>query len=122
MNKVILIGKVGNDPDIRHTPSGSVVGNFSLATSKKYKGEEQTEWHKIVVFNKTAELVQSYVKKGSKLALEGEIKSNKWEDKQGNKRESKEIICHQLEFLDSQKSGGYSQKQDSEDFDDDIPF
>lgn len=123
MNKVILIGIVGQDPEVRNTPSGAIVANFSLATSKKYKGEQQTEWHRIVCFNKTAEIVESYVKKGTRLALEGELSTQSWEDKQGNKRSTTKIVSNSVEFIGGDSTAPRKEtKTPIEEFEDDIPF
>lgn len=155
LNKVTLIGRLGTDPEIRYTPSGSAVTNVSLATSRRWKdkqsGEqrEATEWHRIVFFNRLAEIAGEYLKKGSLAYIEGNIRTQKWQDKSGQDRYTTEIVAEQMKMLDS-RSGGTSnfneaqsnqatseqkppsdnQQQPSsasdappaEDFDDDIPF
>ena len=103
LNKVQLIGRVGKDPEIKNL-GASKVAKFSLAISEKYKGEERTEWQNIVVWNKTAEYVEKYVSKGSLLYLEGKIQTKGWDDKNGNKRFSTEIVCFNLQSLDSKNS------------------
>ncbi len=145
INKVILIGNLGNDPEVRYTPSGSAVANISLATSESWKDkqsgemQDRTEWHRVVFFNRLAEIVGEYLKKGSKVYVEGKLQTRKWQDKTGNDRYSTEIIASEMQMLDS-KSGGPSDfsapaaepkkapetpakaPEASEDFDDDIPF
>lgn len=91
INKAILVGNVGQDPEARSLTNGGVVTNFTLATSIKIKGEERTEWHRITVWGQTAEFARDYVKKGAKLYVEGEIKTRKWQDKEGNDRYTTEI-------------------------------
>ena len=103
LNKVQLIGRVGKQPEIKDLGS-SKVAKFSLAISEKYKGEERTEWQNIVVWNKTAEYAEKYVSKGSLIYLEGKIQTKAWDDKNGNKRFSTEILCFNLQSLDSKNS------------------
>ena len=132
INKVIIVGNLGNDPEVRALPSGTSVVNFSVATSKSWKdkrtGEqkEKTEWHNIVVFNRLAEIASQYLHKGSKVYLEGEIETRKWEDKSGNPRETKEIRAYELQMLDSKPAvtpAPKPQQQQAEEFpEDDIPF
>lgn len=104
VNKVILVGNVGNDPEVRHLEGGTPVANFSLATSESYKNREgervtQTEWHNLVVWRGLAEVVEKYVKKGQQLYIEGRIRTRSWEDKEGNKRYTTEIVVDQLQML-----------------------
>ncbi len=111
VNKVILVGRLGRDPETRYTSGGQAVCNFSMATDESYKdksGERQkrTEWHKIVVWGKQAEIAQQYLKKGSLLFLEGRIQSREWTDKEGNKRTSFEIVCNNFRMLGSKGEGG----------------
>jgi len=106
VNKVILVGRLGRDPETRFTGSGQAVCNFSMATDETYKdrsGERQkrTEWHKIVVWGKQAEIAQQYLKKGSLLYLEGRIQSREWNDKEGQKRTSFEIVASNFRMLGS---------------------
>jgi single-strand DNA-binding protein len=117
VNKVILLGNVGKDPDIRSTPGGTMVATFSLATSFNQKDpqgnwQEQTEWHNVVAFGRTAEIVRDYVKKGSKLFIEGRIQTRNYEDKEhaGRKIYRTEIIVNELSLLSGREegSGGYS--------------
>ena len=102
VNKVILLGNVGKDPEIRSTPGGTMVANFTLATSDRQKDaqgnwQDRTEWHNLVAFTRTAEIVRDYVKKGSKLYIEGKIQTRSWDDKEsGQKRYRTEIIVNDL--------------------------
>lgn len=98
MNKVILIGRLGKDPESRFTQNNMQVVNFSVATSKKVKGEEQTEWHNIVTFDKTAQIAQQYLTKGSLVCIEGSIQTSKYE-KDGQTRYSTQIVCNNLQML-----------------------
>ena len=98
MNKAILIGNVGKEPEIRKTQSGISVANFSLATSKKIKGEDKTEWHRIVAWDKLAEIIEKYVHKGDKLMIEGEIETRDYE-KDGQKVYTTEIRAWNMEML-----------------------
>ncbi len=104
LNKAILIGNVGNDPEVRHLDAGTPVANFSLATSETYKNKEgervtQTEWHNIVVWRGLAEVVEKYVTKGQQLYIEGRIRTRSWDDKEGNKRYTTEIVADNLQML-----------------------
>ena len=98
MNKVILIGRLGKDPESRFTQNNMQVVNFSVSTSKKVKGEEQTEWHNIVTFDKTAQIAEQYLTKGSLVCIEGFIQTSKYE-KDGQTRYSTQIICDRLQML-----------------------
>jgi len=151
VNKVILLGNVGKDPEIRSTGGGTMVANFTLATTDRQKDQsgnwqDRTEWHNLVAFTRLAEIVRDYVKKGSKLYIEGKIQTRSWDDKEsGQKRYRTEIIVNDLSLLsgrdDSSNSGGYSRQssavtsidqrqptghddfgQSAEISDDDIPF
>ncbi len=122
VNKVILLGNVGKDPEIRTTPSGTIVATFGLATSDNQKDaqgnwQEHTEWHNLVAFKRTAEIVRDYVKKGSKLYIEGKIQTRSWEDKVTKaKRYRTEIIVNDLSLLsgrDDSSGGGYSRSSSS---------
>ncbi|MBN2485028.1 MAG: single-stranded DNA-binding protein [Bacteroidales bacterium] len=111
INKVILIGNVGNDPEIRHLEAGTPVANFRLATSESYtnrNGERitQTEWHNIVVWRGLAEVVEKYVKKGAQLFIEGKIRTRSWDDKDGNKRYTTEIVADALQMLGKRTENG----------------
>jgi single-strand DNA-binding protein len=131
VNKVILLGNVGKDPEIKYTPSGTAVAHFSIATGERFKDkdgqfQERTEWHNIVAWDKLAEIIGNYVKKGSKLYLEGRIQTRSWDDKQtGEKKYRTEIIANDISLLSGrgegggdeggggyqQRSGGYSRGQ-----------
>jgi single-strand DNA-binding protein len=148
VNKVILIGNAGKDPEIRYMPNGNAVANLTLATSETWKdkntGEqrEQTEWHRVVFFRRLGEIVGEYVKKGSKIYVEGRLQTRKWQGQDGQDRYTTEIVADQMQLLDSRGGGGasgggggdFSSGRSSEskpapsgpsgepDFDDDIPF
>ncbi|PAU70743.1 single-stranded DNA-binding protein [Vreelandella alkaliphila] len=124
INKVILIGNLGQDPEVRFTPSGTAVANLNLATSDTWmdrqsgQRQERTEWHRIVLFNKTAEIAQQYLKKGSKVYIEGRLQTRKWQDQNGQDRYSTEIVANDMQMLDSRggdfqgggaPQGGYAQ-------------
>jgi single-strand DNA-binding protein len=110
VNKVILVGRLGRDPETRYTGGGQAVANFSVATDESYKdrnGERQkrTEWHKIVVWGKQAEIAQQYLKKGSLIFIEGRIQSREWQDKEGQKRTSFEIVASNFRMLGGRADG-----------------
>jgi single-strand DNA-binding protein len=110
VNKVILVGRLGRDPETRFTGGGQAVANFSVATDETYKdknGERQkrTEWHKIVVWGKQAEIAQQYLKKGSLIFIEGRIQSREWQDKEGQKRTSFEIVASNFRMLGGRGDG-----------------
>ncbi len=115
VNKVILIGNLGNDPDVRVTPSGNSVANLSVATSESWvdrntnQRQERTEWHRVVIFGKLAEIAQQYLKKGSKVYLEGKLQTRKWQDQQGQDRYTTEIVVDgfngQMQMLDGREGG-----------------
>ena len=114
VNKVILIGNLGADPEVRHTPSGTAVSNITLATSSAWRDkqsgqkQEQTEWHRIVFFNRLAEIVGEYLHKGSKIYIEGSLRTRKWQDKSGMDRYTTEVIANEMQILDSRNSGQVS--------------
>ncbi|APE31100.1 single-stranded DNA-binding protein [Halomonas aestuarii] len=107
INKVILIGNLGQDPEVRFTPSGTAVANLNLATSDTWmdkqsgQRQERTEWHRVVLFNKTAEIAQQYLKKGSKVYIEGRLQTRKWQDQNGQDKYSTEIVANDMQMLDS---------------------
>jgi len=111
VNKVILVGNVGKDPETRYLPSGGAVTNVAIATSETWKDkntgqpQEKTEWHRIVFFNRLAEIVNEYVKKGSKLYIEGSLRTRSWEQ-DGITRYATEIVANEMQMLDSRGSGG----------------
>jgi single-strand DNA-binding protein len=146
VNKVILIGNLGRDPEVRYTPNGLAVANITIATSETWKdkqtgeNQERTEWHRIAFYNRLAEIVGEYLRKGSKVYIEGRLQTRKWQDKNtGQDRYTTEIIADSLQMLDSKGSGNVSANNDPttaaksapsdmpqpeavESFDDDIPF
>lgn len=117
MNKALLIGRLGADPEVRYTPDGTMVTSFNLATDLEWKdksGEKvrKTEWHKIVTYRKLAEICGNYLSKGKMVFIEGRIQTRSWEDKEGNKRYTTEIIATDMKMLDS-KGQGKSQDEDA---------
>lgn len=145
VNKVILIGRLGRDPEIKYLPSGGAVTNFSIATSESWKDknsgqrQERTEWHNIVIFNKLAEIAGEYLRKGSMVYIEGSLRTRKWQTQDGSDRYTTEIVASVMQMLDGkvdpqgelsriQKETGLSDSdmkafaQAADSFDDDIPF
>jgi len=154
VNKVIIVGNLGNDPEIRTMPSGAQVANLSVATTESWKDrttgekQERTEWHRIALFGRLAEVAGEYLKKGGQVYVEGSLRTRKWQDKQGNDRYSTEIVGQEMQMLGSPRGGGGGRSSDreegrdyepapsgggrsggggggtagGEDFDDDIPF
>ena len=115
VNKVILIGNLGKDPDIRYMPGGDAVANITLATSETWKDktgakQEKTEWHRVTFYRKLAEIVGEYLKKGSSVYVEGRLETRKWTDKTGTDRYTTEIIANEMRMLGS-KSGGSSSSE-----------
>jgi single-strand DNA-binding protein len=112
VNKVILVGNVGKDPEVKYTPTGTPVAKFSLATNEKYKDrsdewQERTEWHNILAWQRLAEIVGEYVKKGAKLYIEGKLQTSSWEDREsGTKKYRTEIVARDLVLLGSQQNDG----------------
>jgi len=123
VNKVILLGNVGKDPEIRSTPGGAIVANFSLATSDRFQDaqgnwQDRTEWHTLVAFKRNAEIIRDYVKKGAKLYIEGKLQTRNWDDKEtGKKVYRTEIVVFDLSLLSGREegagSGGYSRGSSS---------
>tara|TARA_Y100000766_G_scaffold282871_1_gene297115 strand:- start:1740 stop:2168 length:429 start_codon:yes stop_codon:yes gene_type:complete len=139
VNKVILVGNLGKDPEVRHLENGTAVANFPIATSESYKDKEgnrvdQTEWHNVVVWRKLAEIAESYLKKGSQIYLEGKLRTRSWEDQQGNKKYSTEVVADTFTMLGKKEGPQNSQnsftptnnpttsKQDKIEEEDDLPF
>ena len=150
INKVILIGNLGQDPDTRYMPSGGAVTNLRIATNESWKdkqtGEqkERTEWHSVAMFGRLAEIAAEYLRKGSQVYVEGRLQTRKWQDKDGNDRYTTEVVANEMQMLSGRGSGGgggggggYSQgggdqsrgqgggqssPPPADDFDDDIPF
>ncbi|MDY7026597.1 MAG: single-stranded DNA-binding protein [Pseudomonadota bacterium] len=114
INKAIIVGNLGNDPDVKMTSNGSAVANLSVATSEGWRDkntgemQERTEWHRIVLFNRLAEIAQQYLRKGSKVYIEGKIQTRKWQDQNGQDRYSTEIVCNELQMLDSRGDNAMS--------------
>ncbi|MBW1913749.1 MAG: single-stranded DNA-binding protein [Deltaproteobacteria bacterium] len=112
VNKVILVGRLGRDPEVRYTPSGSAVANFSMATSEEWKDkdtgekQERTEWHRIVAWRRLGEICGEYLSKGSQIYIEGRLQTREWEDRDGNKKYTTEIIAQSMQMLDSPKKEG----------------
>ncbi len=144
VNKAIILGSLGQDPDIRYTAGGAAVANISIATNEQWKDkesgemQERTEWHRVVFFGRLAEIVGEYLRKGSQVYIEGRLQTRKWQDKEGHDRYTTEIVASEMQMLGS-KSGGTttsfdqtppaeqsapatSGKSSNDDFDDDIPF
>ena len=110
LNKVMLIGNLGRDPEIRYTQAGSAVANFSLATTDRWtdrhgQRQERTEWHDIVAFDRLADLAQNYLKKGKSVFIEGRLQTRSWEDPQGQKRYRTEVVANGMQFLDARPLG-----------------
>jgi single-strand DNA-binding protein len=144
INKVIIVGNLGGDPETRYMPSGSAVTNITVATNESWKdkqtGEQKdrTEWHKVAMFNRLAEVAAEYLRKGSQVYIEGKLRTRKWQDKNGQDRWTTEIVADEMQMLGGRGGGGggsasMSSGQDSgppsappqagpDDFDDDIPF
>jgi len=117
VNKVILIGNLGGDPETRYMPSGGAVTNITLATSETWKDkqtgqqQERTEWHRVVFFNRLAEIAGEYLRKGSKVYLEGSLRTRKWQDKtSGQDRYTTEIVASEMQMLDGRGEGGFQQQ------------
>ena len=140
INKVIVVGNLGADPDSRTMPSGNAVTNISVATSESWNDketgerQEKTEWHRVVFFGRLAEIASEYLKKGSQVYIEGKLQTRKWEDKEGNERWTTEIVSNQMQMLGEKMSqsasnqGNVTKQNNSsnefvdEEFDADIPF
>ena len=116
INKAIIIGNLGNDPETRFMPSGGAVTNITVATSESWKDrntgqqQERTEWHRVVIFNKLAEIAGEYLKKGSKVYIEGSIRTRKWQGQDGNDRYTTEIVAIEMQMLDSRGDSGGQQE------------
>ncbi len=144
INKVILVGNCGQDPETRFAASGAAITNISIATSETWKDkqtgqpQERTEWHRVVFFNRLAEIAGEYLKKGSKVYVEGSLRTRKWQDKSGQDRYTTEIVAGEMQMLDSRGSAGGGDQSfqkapaqpqaapepamAADDWDDDIPF
>jgi single-strand DNA-binding protein len=112
VNKVILIGNLGKDPEVRYAPSGSAIANITLATSRNWKDktsgerQEETEWHRVVFYDRLAEVAGEYLKKGKSVYIEGRLKTRKWTDKEGVEKYTTEIIANEMTMLGSREGGG----------------
>jgi len=152
VNKVILVGHLGKDPEVRYSPNGGAVANITLATSESWKDknsgekQERTEWHRVVFFGRLAEIAGEYLKKGAQIYIEGRLQTRKWQDKEGKDRYTTEIVAGEMQMLGSREGRGGSSSADFDqsadegrsssrapatagagksgggDFDDDIPF
>ena len=145
VNKVILVGNLGKDPEIRYMPNGNAVANLTLATTESWKDkqtgdqQEKTEWHRIVMFRRLAEIAGEYLKKGSQVYIEGKLQTRKWQDNSGNDRYTTEIVANEMQMLGGRGGGSAGFQADSApapaakapaaaaaggpgEFDDDIPF
>src|SRR5210317_2058833 len=147
INKVILVGNLGNDPEHRMLPSGGAVTNISIATSEAWKDkntgqqQERTEWHRVVFFNRLAEIAAEYLRKGSKVYVEGSLRTRKWQDQSGQDRYTTEVVANEMQMLDSRGGDNYGGQSGGNDYaqsappapqaagggsfdpmDDDIPF
>jgi len=141
INKVILIGHLGADPETRYMPSGGAVTNLRLATTESWKDkntgdqQERTEWHNVAMFGRLAEIAAEYLRKGSQVYIEGRIRTRKWQDKEGNDRWTTEIVANEMQMLGGRPGSGAPARSMDEasarpvaaaaapnDFDDDIPF
>ena len=140
INKVILVGNLGRDPEVRYTPDNNAITNISVATTDRYKdkhtGEQKeiTEWHRVVFYRKLAEIVGQYLKKGSSVYIEGRIRTRKWQDKEGQERYTTEIEANEMQMLGGKPSGESAPSEKPQrnaqgatkasigDMDDDIPF
>ena len=142
INKVIIVGNLGGDPETRYMPSGSAVTNLTVATNESWKdkqtGEqkERTEWHKVAMFNRLAEIAAEYLRKGSQVYIEGKLRTRKWQDKDGKDRWTTEVVADEMQMLGGRSGGGGGSASMNQDpgpasapaqpdpdaFDDDIPF
>tara|TARA_B100000927_G_scaffold134947_1_gene108875 strand:+ start:5932 stop:6351 length:420 start_codon:yes stop_codon:yes gene_type:complete len=135
VNKVLIIGNLGSDPEIKYTKAGDPVANLSIATSESWKDknsgdlQEKVEWHRVVMFSRLAEIAEQYLKKGSKVFVEGKLQTRKWQDQEGKDRYTTEVVAKEMTMLDSRSSSQTqenSPKVESEkpkdDFEEDIPF
>ncbi len=125
VNKVILVGNLGNDPEVRYMPNGNAVANLSLATSESWKDQqgqvqERTEWHRLTMYRRLAEIAGEYLKKGSQIYVEGKLQTRKWQDQQGQDRYTTEIIVDQMQMLGGRGgeggggNGGYQRPQNNQ--------
>lgn len=116
VNKAIIIGRLGQDPETRYTSNNNAVTNFSVATSEKYNDKEYTEWHRVVAFKRLAEICGEYLKKGSQVYVEGRLQTRSWVDKENNTRHTTEIIANTVQYFDSKSSPKKPQVQEGDDY------
>lgn len=130
LNKAMIIGRLGKDPEIRYTTGGMAIANFSIATSEEWKDKEsnekkeRTEWHRIVAFGKLGEICGEYLSKGKQVYIEGRIQTRSWDDKEGNRKYTTEIVASDVQFLDRKDSGDSTKKarqRDDDAMERDIP-
>lgn len=115
VNKAIIIGRLGQDPEVRYMPNGNAVANFTVATSETWKDQQgqkhdRVEWHRITIYGKLAEIAGNYLYKGSNVYIEGRLQTREWQDQQGQKRYTTEIICNEMQMLDSKQQQGQQQQ------------
>ena len=130
INKAMIIGNLGANPDVRQTQNGAAVVSFNVATTERWKGkdgqqQEQTEWHRIVAFGRLAEICGQYLQKGSKVYIEGKLQTRKWQDQNGNDRYTTEIVAREMQMLDSKTSSNQESSKDPQlptDPFTDVPF
>lgn len=127
VNKAILIGHLGKDPEVKYLPNGDPVANVSLATTEKWKdksgaSQERTEWHRLSFFGGVAGVVEKYCKKGDAIYVEGRIQTRKWQDRDGNDRYTTEIVCDQMKMLGGKSEPKPKVAESADDLGDDIPF
>ena len=127
VNKVILVGNLGKDPEVKYLDNGVAVANFSLATTENYKNREgervsQTEWHNIVLWRGLAEVAEKYLKKGANIYIEGKIKTRKWEDKEGVTRYSTEVLADNMTMLGGRPTSSEDKIDETSKSEDDLPF
>lgn len=122
VNKVIIVGNLGRDPEVRYTPSGSAVCNVSVASTRNWKNkdtgerQEETEWHRVVFYDRLAEIAGEYLKKGRSVYVEGRLKTRKWQDKDGKDQYTTEIIAQEMQMLGSREGGGMSDDRGGDDY------
>jgi len=126
VNKVILVGNLGRDPEMRYMPSGDAIASFSVATTDNWKDkngqkQERTEWHRISMFGKLAEIAGEYLKKGSSVYIEGRLQTRKWQDKEGNERQTTEVVADRMQMLGGRSGGGNAYEFADDDMDQSAP-
>jgi len=128
VNKVLLVGRLGRDPEMKYTPDGTAIATFNVATSETWKDkatgekQEKTEWSRVVAFRRLAEIMGEYLKKGSQVYIEGKLQTRSWEDPEGNKRYATEILAREMQMLDSKGSGDGAKNPNRPNEDAEAPF